>query len=172
MARDPTFAARHLALRALSSRPSREGEELLRRGLTDPDPLVRAESVHQCGARRGAAVLGDLARALGDREASVRLATAETLGLIRGGAADALLLRALDDRDPKVVQRAVRELAVRNCRAAEPALERLYPRSSCDVKADIATAFAWMDSPLADRYVRRWEQETGRRLEISSEWDN
>ncbi len=139
--------------------------------LSDPDPAFRAEAAYQYGAAMGAEALPALWPALHDRDASVRGAVVEAAALIDGPEADAVLIRALQDPETAVARKAVCSLGWRRCRSAEGELVRLYPRSPSDLRRDIATALAWMGSPLGPEYRRRWEQETGRPLVLSSEWD-
>jgi hypothetical protein len=171
LAQDSRFRGRDLALRALGTQDAPGVDEILRQTLSDPDLPVRVEAIRQYGARRGARALGELTAQLHDRAPSVRNAVVETLGVIAGPEADALLVRALDDADRSVVRKAVRELGQRQCRAAESALARVYPRCPRSARGDIACALRWMNSPLATEYKQRWERETGETLEVSSEWD-
>ena len=171
LAADPHCGFRPLALRTLAAYRQPRVDDILRRALVDPDPAVRAEAVRQYGARRGTNALTEVTRGLSDHAPMVRAAAVDALSLARGPKAETALIGALDDPDPNIVGRAVFEVGRRRCRGAEQALARTYPRVPAPVREKIAGALTWMDSPLAPEYRKRWEKETGRRLELSSEWD-
>jgi len=167
---DRRFRHRAEALRAVCRCRNIPQQPQFAELLTDPDPAFRAEAAYQYGAVTGASALPALRKALRDPDPAVRVAVVEAAALIDGPEADALLIRALRDPEPRIVQRAVCSLGCRRCLAAESALVRLYPRAMPDLQRDIVTALNWIGSPLAPEYTRLWEEQTGRKLVLSSNW--
>ena len=168
---DRRFRHRAEALRAVCRRRCTALQPQFPELLADPDPAFRAEAAYQYGAVVGAPALPALREALEDDTPAVRAAAVEAAALIDGPEADALLIRALRDPEPRIVQKAVCCLGCRRCRDAETALARLYPKATPDLQRDVATALNWIGSPLGPAYKRLWEEQTGRKLVLSSERD-
>jgi HEAT repeat protein len=168
---DPRFPHKSEVLRALGPHGGRALEAAVERFAIDPDPSTRAEAIRQCAARKGIRALPVLSAALEDADGGVRLAAVEALCEVQGRQADRLLVRALRDGDRRVVRRAIRALGRRKALDAGPALAEAYARGPRELRQEIASALCWMDSPLAAQQQRLWEQETGKKLVVSSAWD-
>ncbi len=168
---DANFPDKPLALRALAPYSGPPVDRIVEGFTVHPEPAIRAEALRQHGARKGRAALPALARALEDRSPRVRMAAVEALCTVEGQDANAFLVRALSDDDSRVVRHAVRGLGRRQAEEAAPALAKLYPHGTRELKQDIAMALCWMESPLGPQYRALWEQDAGQQLALSSAWD-
>lgn len=101
---------------------------VLGRGLSDPEPSVRAEAARTIGRRAdGAELSAALMGALGDSDPATRAAAARSLGVLRASGAKADLAPRLSDADTEVRLEALRALGRIDAQwlAARPELARL-----------------------------------------------
>jgi len=138
--KEDTAPPRRLGLALLGALGAEDDLPLIRSGLTDRDPSVRAEAVYDVALVRGDQALEELAPLLDDPEETVRLAVLGAALKVGKPEDGPLLLPGLEDRDEDVRTQTLLALGSMKAREETEAVTSLVADPSPQVRGAVAVA--------------------------------